>query len=206
MFDLLHAAWLREKETLDLQKLPDNFYEELAEFIGQMKREERMLNRGSVKAKLIEKEAAVAKGLAEELCALRLEKIVTRAMNSKPSSQGDMSVQEEIAFSGMISILEEVRSSLRASLRGKVAKHEEDVPTQKSILLRFREEVPAIVGVDLRIYGPFHAEDVAALPIENARVLIAHGLALEVETAWKCAASAKSLCKPRATPDNAKLF
>jgi DNA replication initiation complex subunit (GINS family) len=182
MFDLLYDAWLREKENADLQKLPDNFYEKLAEFIGQIKRKGRMLNRNSVKAKLIQKEAAVAKRLTEELSALRLEKLVKRAMHSKLPSQQGMNLMEEKALSGLAPLLERFRLSLKASLRGKGAKPEEKKPPQKSIPLRFLKEVPAIVGANLKTYGPFCAEDVAALPIENARVLISHGMAVEVET------------------------
>ena len=49
------------------------------------------------------------------------------------------------------------------------------------MVVRFLKDVPSIVGVDLKTYGPFKSEDVASLPIENARVLIRQGLAVEVE-------------------------
>jgi len=47
--------------------------------------------------------------------------------------------------------------------------------------LRFVKEIPAIVGSDMKTYGPFEPEDIATLPLENARILIKQGVAVEVE-------------------------
>jgi DNA replication factor GINS len=52
----------------------------------------------------------------------------------------------------------------------------------KSVLVRFVQEIPAIIGSDMNTYGPFKAEDIATLPPENARILIKQGAAMEVET------------------------
>jgi len=47
--------------------------------------------------------------------------------------------------------------------------------------LRFKGEVPAIIGADMKVYGPFEIEDVASLPIENAGIMIKRDLADKVE-------------------------
>jgi DNA replication initiation complex subunit (GINS family) len=41
--------------------------------------------------------------------------------------------------------------------------------------------IPAVVGVDMKTYGPFLAEDVGSLPLENAKILVKRGLAEAVE-------------------------
>jgi DNA replication initiation complex subunit (GINS family) len=41
--------------------------------------------------------------------------------------------------------------------------------------------VPAIIGSDMKTYGPFEAEDIASLPAENAKILVKQGLAEKVE-------------------------
>ena len=51
----------------------------------------------------------------------------------------------------------------------------------KRAVLRFLRDVPAIIGADIKTYGPFKAEDVASLPVENAKVLIKQGLAEKIE-------------------------
>jgi DNA replication factor GINS len=50
------------------------------------------------------------------------------------------------------------------------------------MVLRFVQEIPALVGSDMKTYGPFEPEDIATLPPENARVLIKEGVAVEVDS------------------------
>ncbi|MDI6690628.1 MAG: hypothetical protein QME50_02025, partial [Candidatus Bathyarchaeota archaeon] len=51
----------------------------------------------------------------------------------------------------------------------------------KVVVLRFIKDVPAIIGSDMKTYGPFKSEDIASLPAENAKILIKQGLAEKVE-------------------------
>jgi DNA replication initiation complex subunit (GINS family) len=53
--------------------------------------------------------------------------------------------------------------------------------THKRLTLRFVKSIPAIMGADMKSYGPFVAEDVASLPELNARILVKQGLAVLVE-------------------------
>ena len=41
--------------------------------------------------------------------------------------------------------------------------------------------VPSIIGADMKTYGPFLVEDVASVPVENAKILVKQGLAVLVE-------------------------
>lgn len=44
--------------------------------------------------------------------------------------------------------------------------------SSRFVLIRFLEDHPPLIGVDLRTYGPFKADDLAIIPLENARVII----------------------------------
>jgi DNA replication factor GINS len=46
--------------------------------------------------------------------------------------------------------------------------------------VRFLKPIEQFIGIDMNKYGPFHKEDVARLPLENARSLIDNGEAIEV--------------------------
>ena len=50
----------------------------------------------------------------------------------------------------------------------------------KSTLVRFLKEMDQMVGSDLEKYGPFRAEDVATIPYENAKALIAKKIASKI--------------------------
>lgn len=43
--------------------------------------------------------------------------------------------------------------------------------------VRFLKDVPAILGPDMKTYGPFKKGDIAALPKENASIFIKMGIA-----------------------------
>ena len=48
------------------------------------------------------------------------------------------------------------------------------------ILIRFTKNIPALVGKDLKIYGPFQKEDLARIPIQNALILIEENAAIKI--------------------------
>jgi DNA replication initiation complex subunit (GINS family) len=180
-YDILYQAWLREKENLELQKLPKGFYAETAEYIRHIRREGRMLESKSVKAKLISQELSKAKRMIRELIALRFDKLVKQAKLEEPLSREALTSEEEGILLELKPSFEKFHEMLKDSTRGKPPESGEKV-VQARKLVRFLKEVPAIVGADLKIYGPFAAEDVATLPAENARVLAKHGAAMEIET------------------------
>ena len=182
MYDILYDAWLKEKENAELQRLPKDFYAKLAEYIGRIQREGRMLDQKSAKARLISQELSNVKQLVEKLAGLRFKKIVNHTTSAKPLKKEALTSEEEKTLLGLVPSVENFQSFLKDVLRGKISKVEEKVESSKRTLLRFVQEVPAIVGADLKIYGPFSVEDVATLPVENAKVLVKHGVAMEIET------------------------
>jgi len=47
----------------------------------------------------------------------------------------------------------------------------------KKVKVKFLENVPEFVGVDLKDYGPFFKGDVAEIPFENAKIFLERGMA-----------------------------
>jgi DNA replication factor GINS len=119
--------------------------------------------------------------MAEELVALRFEKLVRQTRTGDPPSNEALASEEEEVALDLRGSVEKFQKVLADSVRGRKAESGEETGQDKKVL-RFLKEVPAIVGADLKIYGPFVAEDVATLPAENARALVKHGAAMEVET------------------------
>jgi DNA replication initiation complex subunit (GINS family) len=68
----------------------------------------------------------------------------------------------------------------KSLMQGQTAKVEAEV-NHKRMTLRFAKSIPAIIGADMKTYGPFMVEDVASLPVENAKILVKQGLAVLVE-------------------------
>ena len=54
--------------------------------------------------------------------------------------------------------------------------------TRRNVTVRFVKHVNELVGLDMRKYGPFEADDVASIPAASADILIAAGDAVEIYT------------------------
>ncbi|MGI0001556.1 MAG: hypothetical protein ACRD42_00575, partial [Nitrososphaeraceae archaeon] len=70
----------------------------------------------------------------------------------------------EATLNGRSKILESISSKVRS----------------RQILVRFLKPMEQFIGIDMNKYGPFHKEDVARLPFENARSLIVSREAIEI--------------------------
>lgn len=55
----------------------------------------------------------------------------------------------------------------------------------KHIVVRFVKPMEQFMGVDMNRYGPFRQEDVAVIPLENARSLIENNHAIEVQSRYQ---------------------
>ena len=179
MYETLYEAWLKEKEHAELQELPSEFYIKVANYIGRIRQEGRMLDQKSTKGRLISRESANAGKLVKELVELRLKKII-ESTASKKDVEETMAKEEETVISPMRTSIEDYQSLLEDVLRGKATFKKMSQRSEKE-LLRFTEEVPAIVGADLRTYGPFSIEDIATLPAQNAKVLAERGVATKIQ-------------------------
>jgi DNA replication factor GINS len=180
VYDELYDAWRKEKATAEIQKLAKDFHEKLANYMKTIKKERRMLDEKTTRARLLKAEFENATRLAKELIELRYEKALRNAASGEPMPREVLTEEEERLHNGILPLAEAYKKFLNDVLRGRlsqVAKKER--PTK--ILVRFLRDVPAIVGADMKTYGPFKPEDIATLPRENARVLMKRDVAIEVE-------------------------
>jgi len=180
MYDELYEAWKKEKESGELQSLPKDFYSKLTDYVKSLKEESRMLDRKTLKARLMLREFENVKKLVKELVRLRYEKILKKTVAGKVVPGDVLTKEEERLHKAVLPLAESHRAFLKDVLSGRSTPVErEEKP--KRVILRFLQEIPAIIGSDMRTYGPFKAEDIATLPIENARILVEKGIAVEIE-------------------------
>jgi DNA replication factor GINS len=183
VYEELYNAWKREKLEKDLQGLSKNFYEELSQYVRRLKESQRALDEKTVKAKLLSDELERVKKLSSQLVEMRFRKIIDMTLKNAAIPLSFFTREEERIFENLSKIVKlhnEIKSRI---LEGK------DVETllsprkeeAKKILVRFTCDVPAIIGIDMKQYGPFKSEDVAALPRQNAEALLRQGAAVKME-------------------------
>jgi len=184
MYQELYDAWKREKLSRDLQALPKNFYEKAAGDIRRLREAQRMMDNKTMRARLLRQELENSRKLLSDIVATRFRKMLDSLLpNEKPIPTGFVARQEEDICQALLQASSQYSRLKRNLSEGKqtdvVPSTLRDVP--QKILVRFACEIPAIIGVDLKTYGPFKPEDIASLPAENAQALMHQGAAVKVE-------------------------
>jgi len=180
MYNELYEIWKQELENTEVQKLPPEFYSRMANYLRRLKEESRMLDKRTVKANLLKGEMRNVRRMLCELIQVRYKKLVKKASKGQKVSQDFLTTEEEKIYAGVFPLAEACQSFVKNLLEGHILKI--DVKQeQKRVVLRFLKEIPAIIGADMGTYGPFKVEDVASLPVENAKILVKQGLAERVE-------------------------
>ena len=180
MYDEIYAAWRREAENEALGSLPTDFYKRVALYLQKIKEENRMLDKKTVKASLLEHEMKHAKRMIKAIVWLRYKKLLRIISKNQKIPAELLAAEEAKLWTSFASFAEAHQKFVGNLLRGQIS--EDSTPKmQKRVALRFVKEIPAIIGADMKTYGPFMTEDIASVPVENAKILIKQGLAVLVD-------------------------
>ena len=181
LYNQLFEAWKKEKENVEFQPLSRRFYADLAAYIKKLREERRMLDERTVKGRLLQQEEENVKCMAEELVQTRYEKMVRTVSKGEVISTTTMAEEEESLYRNASAQTDSFQSFIKNLLLGRL-QQETRVNSPGLLVIRFLQEIPEIVGADMKTYGPFKPEDIASIPKENAKTLIKQGIAAEVET------------------------
>jgi DNA replication initiation complex subunit (GINS family) len=208
MYDQLYAAWKREIDDPSLGGLAPDFYIKIIEYLTHIKEDKGAIDKKSIKVALLDHEAHNVERMLQELLDIRYRKIlktITR-LHKAPiellTTEETKMVQNFVAFENnyeqfkknllegqqapiTVTLLESAISPATL-LQSEPQSPKPEIKTQahvthKRLTLRFIKNIPAIMGADMKSYGPFVAEDVASLPELNAKILVKQGLAVLIE-------------------------
>ena len=200
MYNELYGAWRREVDEASLGALQPDFYVKIAEYISRAKEEDKVLDKKNVKINLLEHEAQNVERMLEELLWARYKKIVKIVTKTQKVPSELLTVEETKmceTFADFTFVYQKFSKNLMQGETAQFAAKTEPIrviiktdsqssqlrvdATHKRLTLRFTKNIPAIMGADMKSYGPFAVEDVASLPAENAKILVKQGLAVLVE-------------------------
>lgn len=164
----------KEIEAPALQAIEPDTFQKIAASLGNLKGQGYEGVEARVRDRMTELLAGAARLLIEARQAkirgdepLDYSKLTDEekyVLDGKRESEGRMSEVVAATVKGRPKVLESISARMRS----------------KQIVVRFLKPAEAFVGVDMSKYGPFQQEDVASLPFENARSIIAGGAAVEV--------------------------
>ena len=149
----LHNTVLRETENDSLLEIKPNFYQNLSDFIGNLRKQEFDDVENKIKDTMIE----MVTELTSLLIHIRLEKL----SNSDDFDISYLLDEEKFILDSLDEQNERTEMILSATINGK-SKFLESLAENhkiKKVVIRFLDNVDEIVGADLEKYGPFKAED-----------------------------------------------
>lgn len=167
MYESLFEYWKQERASEKLLSLRETFIQRLRAYIEQLISEMQSEDLSELHRLLLEAELSNLRFILNSLLRHRVKKIIAMVLESKSIDSSLLTRQEQ-------RFVDQITRSIRS-----VMLLEEDlfVPLESDsssslTLVRFLEDYPQIVGVDLKTFGPFRADDLAVLPLENARGII----------------------------------
>jgi DNA replication factor GINS len=199
-YRILYDSWRRERQRQEIQPLPEGFYSMMASYLIQLREQGRTADKSSIRGKLIEKEQEHSEKMLNDINQIRLAKLVTAEVNGAPIEPLNLTTEEKRLQVELRRLLASHTQGIKQVLQGKeptveTSMHISQTPEasipppqyqekveQNFRIIRFLQPLPAIMGVDMKTYGPFKAEDVASVPAQNADNLIRKGIAKLVET------------------------
>ncbi len=190
----LHEAWKNETQKKELQNISDNFLHEMKNYVNQLNK--TSTEQGTLSGNLTRTERQYANQLLNELREKRLDKITKSELNGLPIDAKAMTPEEQQLHSNIRQLLSGYRQGTeiphpKIQIKPRTVKKpvEKESPEVKPpsdeememMLVRFVQPLPAIMGIDMKAYGPFQPEELATIPRQNAENLIKRGVAKKVE-------------------------
>ena len=177
MLEYLKRHLDSELQSGPLLQLPGDFYSRVSVYSKKLRRSAGS-GLSETSNRLIARQESLIDSMARQLLALRAKKAADQntLLSLLPEERYVCSAQRK--FQKRFETFVGAVSGGQPSFVEFAHRSE----SERSISVRFTKHVDELVGLDLRRYGPFETDDVAALPAANADILIAGGDAVEIYT------------------------
>lgn len=200
-YETLFEILRREKNQDDLQKLNDNFFSELKEYIlsksvalEEKPRLDQFIEGYENEQNAVKAQLQNIRKLARDIFERRKRKIIDIAINKAKTSSNIIDTSsllpEEISFfNEQTELISRFRSNVLEAALGHKKQAEnsaepakieakelntaaEEQNNEELKKVRITEEIPKFVGVDLEIYGPFSSDEDVELKHDIADMLV----------------------------------
>jgi DNA replication factor GINS len=165
----------REIETSSLQQIEPDTFQKIAAALGSLKGQ----GYEGVEAKVRDRLTDLLASSARLLIEARRYKL----QSLENIDYSKLTDEEKYALDGMAESAARIDEIISATVKGRVKVLESIAmrARSKQVLVRFLKPIESFVGVDMNKYGPFQQEDIASLPVENARSIVESGVAVHIQ-------------------------
>lgn len=171
--DKLNRLLEDENRAKDLLKINPDVYKEITTHIKTIRSESSEKEKNLI-SELGFAERNLLSNLSKRLMQLRISKF----RDDPDCDEASLTPEERYAVEPIVQSRKRTERIYQAILNGQTTELERvsDALKQKYVFVRFVQPYSAISGADLAAYGPFEPEDIAILPIENAKSLARNGI------------------------------
>ncbi len=176
-FDALRRVQLHEKNHAALSPLDADFYAACKAAMDELEKQscEGMIDAGRERSNMAR--------LLREVISTRQQKILVKAQRDlrtgEVSSDG-LAFEEKQLYVSLIKLLEAHESTiLPRETIAPIAPQATEGAVDGMVSLRVVQDVMQFVGRDLKVHGPFKANETVKLEKDDAALLLKHGLAQE---------------------------
>lgn len=196
----LYKFWLKEKASSLLLEIPADFYISMNGKLTKLYQKTQNLEWEKLADEIIER----MEFLRQDIAQLRLSKILNSVVYNIPIELGHTTwgerrlikdLRNSIEMLGMEkpNILDTQENLAITNLQNDSDEESSQIeenrdaipPSTSNLTIRILDDVEAFIGLDEKRYGPLIRHDVVHLPVENAKALIARGMARLIETEIK---------------------
>jgi len=181
--DELYRIWKTEKSQEALQRLLPSFYVEVRKLLSDCRASSVATGQDRTQRAIAEREFKILQRLSAEIAKTRMRKIVAATLSGQDIGT-EVYAQEEAEFAKIVATHVGEYYRFVDELALGALSSEKKTPSEPAEVrlevVRFLSDFPAIIGVDLKTYGPFRSEDIATLPVENASALVNQGVVKQV--------------------------
>jgi DNA replication initiation complex subunit (GINS family) len=194
-YDQIQQAWEEEKNNEKLQNLEDLKLSKMSGYLSKVREQlAKTPSENKIQVDLFQEEGVSIEFMLKDLLMLRRQKILN-AILSNEQQRGNMTLAEEDFYNRIKKGVEEHLRFVDEAITGKptptmtrsddseTVQPKEDLgeSTVEYVMVRFLEPVEEpFVGLDEVVYGPFQKEDIATIPIANARKWLSDGIVVRV--------------------------
>jgi DNA replication factor GINS len=185
VYDML----LKETQVPTLQSIPLDTYQDIASTLSKLKGQVYEGLETVIRDRMTELISQTTRLLLERRLRKVMEQEKWNASQQSPSPSdfqitdySKLADEEKYILDAEQDSIKRKDFVLMATLSGrsKILESISYKVRSKQILVRFLKPMEQFIGIDMNKYGPFHKEDVAKLPFENARSIIGSGEAIEI--------------------------
>ena len=170
-YETIRAIHRAEKDE-QLQKLPDNFYNTVKNWIVHKQKQKDTLS-------LLEVENT--KKLLDDIISRRERKIVLSALRTVRGElpPKNLTEDEQKFFDSIVNSLKSFREGVKEQvtsydkvIEDKIEEARQQLNTNGKIILKMISDMPRFIGPDMNYYGPLKIGEIISLPKEVAGQLV----------------------------------